>query len=185
MLIDNDDSDENLMLAYQTGNQKAFACLYQRYRQTLFAYLVKTLGQKNQAEEVYQEIWLSLIRQRERYTVSASFRTYIFCIAHSRVLDFYRQQGKLAANDSLDDDFDIAACAYDEPHSQLEEQRLLERLQFCLQQLPDEQRAVMVLKLESELSLQAIAEQLNVAFEALKSRFRYAQKKLQQCLGGG
>ena len=51
MLIDNDDSDENLMLAYQTGNQKAFACLYQRYRQTLFAYLVKTLGQKNQAEE--------------------------------------------------------------------------------------------------------------------------------------
>ena len=87
---------------------------------------------------------MSLIRQRERYTVSASFRTYIFCIAHSRVLDFYRQQGKLAANDSLDDDFDIAACAYDEPHSQLEEQRLLERLQFCLQQLPDEQRAVMV-----------------------------------------
>ena len=184
MLIDNDDSDENLMLAYQTGNQKAFACLYQRYRQTLFAYLVKTLGQKSQAEEVYQEIWLSLIRQRERYTVTASFRTYIFCIAHSRVLDFYRQQGKLAANDSLDEDFDMAACAYYEPHSQLEEHRLVERLQFCLQQLPEEQRAVMVLKLESELSLQAISEQLNVAFEALKSRFRYAQKKLQQCLGG-
>ena len=183
MLTDNDDSDENLMLAYQTGNQQAFARLYQRYRQTLFAYLVKTLGQKSQAEEVYQEIWLSLIRQRERYTVSASFRTYIFCIAHSRVLDFYRQQGKLAANDSLDEDFEMAACAYYEPHSQLEEQRLLERLQFCLTKLPDEQRAVMVLKLESELTLQSIAEQLNVAFEALKSRFRYAQKKLQQCLG--
>ena len=41
----------------------------------------------------------------------------------------------------------------------------------------------MVLKLESELTLHSIAEQLNVAFEALKSRFRYAQKKLQQCLG--
>ena len=80
MFTDNDDSDENLMLAYQTGNQQAFARLYQRYRQTLFAYLVKTLGQKSQAEEVYQEIWLSLIRQRERYTVSASFRTYIFCM---------------------------------------------------------------------------------------------------------
>ncbi len=182
--MDDNDSDENLMLAYQAGNQQAFARLYQRYRQPLFAYLVKTLGQKSQAEEVYQDIWLSLIRQRQRYTVTASFRTYIFCIAHSRVLDFYRQQGKLASNDSLEDDLEVAACASYEPQSQLEEQRLLERLQFCLKQLPDEQRAVMVLKLESELTLQTIAEQLNVAFEALKSRFRYAQAKLQRCLGG-
>ena len=156
MFTDNDDSDESLMLAYQTGNQQAFARLYQRYRQTLFAYLVKTLGQKSQAEEVYQEIWLSLIRQRERYTVSASFRTYIFCIAHSRVLDFYRQQGKLAATIHSTTILTWLHVLI-EPHSQLEEQRLLERLQFCLTQLPDEQRAVMVLKLESELTLHSIA----------------------------
>ncbi len=177
-------SDESLMLAYQSGNEQAFADLYQRYRQPLFAYLVKNIGNKTQAEEVYQELWLSLIRQRERYTVSASFRTYIFCIAHTRLLDFYRQQGKLAANDTLDDDLDIAACASYEPHTQFEETKLLERLQFCLKQLPDEQRAVMVLKLESELPLQRIAEQLNIAFETLKSRFRYAQAKLQRCIGG-
>jgi len=177
-------SDESLMLAYQSGNEQAFADLYQRYRQPLFAYLFKNIGNKTQAEEVYQELWLSLIRQRERYTVSASFRTYIFCIAHTRLLDFYRQQGKLAANDTLDDDLDIAACASYEPHTQFEETKLLERLQFCLKQLPDEQRAVMVLKLESELPLQRIAEQLNIAFETLKSRFRYAQAKLQRCVGG-
>ncbi|MCC6375016.1 MAG: RNA polymerase subunit sigma, partial [Moraxellaceae bacterium] len=58
------------------------------------------------------------------------------------------------------------------------------RLQWCLTQLPEEQRAVLVLKLESELTLADIAQQLNVAFEALKSRFRYAQAKLQRCLGG-
>jgi len=177
-------SDESLMLAYQSGNEQAFADLYQRYRQPLFAYLVKNIGNKTQAEEVYQELWLSLIRQRERYTVSASFRTYIFCIAHTRLVDFYRQQKKLAANDTLDDDLDIAACASYEPHTHFEETKLLERLQFCLKQLSDEQRAVMVLKLESELPLQRIAEQLNIAFETLKSRFRYAQAKLQRCIGG-
>jgi len=184
ILTDDAASDESLMLAYQAGNEQAFADLYQRYRQPLFSYLVKNIGNKAQAEEVYQELWLSLIRQRERYTVSASFRTYIFCITHTRLLDFYRQQGKLAANDTLDDELDIAACASYEPHTQFEEAKLLERLQFCLKQLPDEQRAVMVLKLESELSLQSIAEQLNVAFETLKSRFRYAQAKLQRCVGG-
>jgi RNA polymerase sigma factor (sigma-70 family) len=184
ILTDDAASDESLMLAYQAGNEQAFAHLYQRYRQPLFAYLVKSIGHQAQAEEVFQELWLSLIRQRERYTVSASFRTYIFCIAHTRLMDFYRRQGKLAANDTLEDDSEIAACASYEPHTQFEEAKLLERLQFCLKQLPDEQRAVMVLKLESELSLQSIAEQLNVAFETLKSRFRYAQAKLQRCVGG-
>jgi RNA polymerase sigma factor (sigma-70 family) len=184
ILTDDDATDESLMLAYQSGNEQAFAHLYQRYRQPLFAYLVKNIGNKTQAEEVFQELWLSLIRQRERYTVSASFRTYIFCIAHTRLFDFYRQQGKLAANETLEDDLEIEACASYEPQTQFEETKLLERLQFCLKQLPDEQRAVMVLKLESELSLQSIAEQLNVAFETLKSRFRYAQAKLQRCVGG-
>jgi len=183
ILMDENISDENLMLAYQSGNEQAFTQLYQRYRQPLFAYLVKNIGHHAQAEEIYQELWFSLIRQRERYTVSASFRTYIFCIAHTRLLDFYRQQSKLAANDILDDDLDIAACASYEPHTQFEEAKLLERLQFCLKQLPAEQRAVMVLKLESELPLKGIAEQLNIAFETLKSRFRYAQAKLQRCIG--
>lgn len=185
--MDDSRSDEALMLAYQQHDQQAFATLYRRYRQPLYAYLSRTIGNKSQAEEVYQEVWLSLIKQQQRYVASASFRSYIFCIAHSRLLDYYRQQGKLSANDSLDEHEEaqaLSACSTYEPEAQLEEARLLERLQFCLRQLPEEQRAVLVLKLESELTLQTIASQLNVAFEALKSRFRYAQAKLQRCLGG-
>jgi RNA polymerase sigma-70 factor (ECF subfamily) len=176
--------DEQLMLAYQTGQQKAFDELYQRYRQPIFAYLMRNIGSQMQAEEVYQEVWLSLIKQRSRYTASASFRSYIFCIAHSRLVDFYRQQGKLSANDSIDEDeLELVACTLHQPDQQLEQQRLIARLQWCIGQIPEEQRAVLVLKLESELSLQTIAEQLNIAFETLKSRFRYAQAKLQRCLG--
>jgi RNA polymerase sigma-70 factor (ECF subfamily) len=70
--------DEQLMLAYQAGQQKAFDELYQRYRQPIFAYLMRNIGSQVQAEEVYQEVWLSLIKQRSRYTASASFRSYIF-----------------------------------------------------------------------------------------------------------
>lgn len=182
---DGQQSDEQLMLAYQAGQQKAFDELYQRYRQPIFAYLMRNIGSQMQAEEVYQEVWLSLIKQRTRYTATSSFRSYLFCIAHSRLLDFYRQQGKLSANDSIDEDqLELVACTLQQPDRQLEQQRLIARLQWCISQIPEEQRAVLVLKLESELSLQTIAEQLNIAFETLKSRFRYAQAKLQRCLGG-
>lgn len=179
-------ADEALMLAWQQGSEAAFAQLYQRYRQPLYSYLLRAIGRKATAEEVYQEVWLTLVRQRQKWQAKASFRTYLFCLAHSRLHDYYRRSGRLAANEELHDEMpDIAACATGEPLPQLEEARLQARLRHCLQALPEEQRAVLVLKLESELPLQSIAEQLGVAFETLKSRFRYAQKKVQACLGGG
>lgn len=181
--ISDNNSDEQLMLAYQAGQERAFTLLYQRYRQPIFSYLMRNIGQQHQAEEVYQNVWLTLIKQRVKYQPIASFRSYIFCIAHSRLLDFYRQQGKLSANDELDENEDFPACASYQPDVQLEQTRLMSQLQACLAQLPEAQRAVLVLKLESELSLVELAQQLNIAFEALKSRFRYAQAKLQRCLG--
>jgi RNA polymerase sigma-70 factor (ECF subfamily) len=84
---------------------------------------------------------------------------------------------------TLDENDDFPACASYQPDVQLEQTRLMSQLQACLAQLPEAQRAVLVLKLESELSLVELAQQLNIAFEALKSRFRYAQAKLQRCLG--
>lgn len=175
-------ADEELMLAWQAGNPQAFEQLYQRYRLPLFSYLLRHLGQRSQAEEVYQDIWLSLIRQRASYTASAAFRSYLFCLAHSRLHDCYRRLGKRWTHETLEDHEDMTACPLAEPEEQLSQQQQVERLRFCLQQLPAEQRSVVLMRLESELSLQTIAEQLNIAFETLKSRFRYAQKKLQQCL---
>ena len=179
--------DETLMLAWQRGDHPAFDALYARYRQPLFSYLYRAVGNRAQAEDIYQEIWTTLIRQRANYSVTTSFRTYIFCIAHSRLHDFYRRRNKVwmheAEFDSEVED-QTAACELARPEDHLEQEQQLERLRFCLQQLPPEQRSVMLLRLEAELTLQAIADHLQVAFETLKSRFRYAQKKLMLCLGG-
>lgn len=111
--------------------------MYQRYRQPIFAYLMRNIGSQMQAEEVYQEVWLSLIKQRANYTAQASFRSYVFCIAHSRLMDFFRQQGKLSANDSIDEQSppELIACASYEPQAQLEQQRLIARLQWCISQI--------------------------------------------------
>ena len=180
--------DETLMLAWQSGDKAAFNVLYRRYRPSLFSYLIRHLGNRAQAEEVYQEIWLTLIRRRQVYSVTAAFRSYLFCIAHSRLHDHYRKQGKRWSLEQEADEGEIeqvVACESARPDECLSQEQESQRLRFCLQQLPPEQRSVMLLRLEAELSLQAMADQLQVAFETVKSRFRYAQKKLQSCLGLG
>ena len=181
-----DIADETLMLAWQTGDKAAFNMLYQHYRTRMFSYLMRHLGQRTQAEEVYQDVWLTLIRQRQAYSVTAAFSNYLFCIAHSRLHDHYRKQGRRWEHEQAVDEGEldrVGACELTHPDEQLSRDQQWQRLRFCLQQLPPEQRSVMLLRLEAGLSLQAISEQLQLAFETLKSRFRYAQKKLQQCLG--
>lgn len=175
--------DETLMLAWQAGDKAAFNVLYGRYRPRLFSYLLRHLGQRAQAEEVYQEIWLTLIRRRSAYSVTSAFGSYLFCIAHSRLHDHYRRQGKRWTHEQEDEVEALIACESGQPDQQLDLEQQAQRLRFCLQQLPPEQRSIVLLRLEAELTLQAMSEQLQVAFETVKSRFRYAQKKLQSCLG--
>lgn len=181
-----DIQDETLMLAWQTGDKAAFNVLYGRYRPRLFSYLMRHLGQRAQAEEVYQEVWMTLIRRRQEYSVTSAFGSYLFCIAHSRLHDHYRKQGRRWSHEQETEDDVLAempACETAHPEVQLDQEQQWQRLRFCLQQLPPEQRSIMLLRLEAELTLQAVSEQLQVAFETVKSRFRYAQKKLQSCLG--
>ncbi|PTQ88166.1 sigma-70 family RNA polymerase sigma factor [Agitococcus lubricus] len=176
--------DEDLMLAYQQQHPQAFDYLYQRYRQPLFSYLMRVFNDQSLAEDVYQDIWLTLIKQRQQYQLTGSFRSYLFCLAHTRVMDMWRRQGRLSLEHSWSlEEHDTTACAWYEPEAQLAQWHLAQRLAHCLQQLPDEQRLIMLLRLELDTGLSQLAQQLNIAFETLKSRFRYAQAKIQRCLG--
>ena len=64
-------SDETLMLRYRDGDADAFAVLYERQKGPLFRYFLRHCGAASVAEELFQDVWLNLIRGRERYTVQA------------------------------------------------------------------------------------------------------------------
>ena len=71
-------TDETLMLAYRDGDGAAFEVLYARHRGSLFRYLLHQCGQRELADELFQEIWMSVIRARSCYEVSAKFTTWLF-----------------------------------------------------------------------------------------------------------
>ena len=179
-----DADDETLMLAYRDGDASAFDVLYQRHRQRLFHFLVRKTGSRETGEELYQEAWLRLIRHHRDYQPSARFTTWLFTLAHSCLMDHFRKQGRVGTHELVVDELpDAPACPLQEPDAQIESLQAQRRFRLCLDSLPMEQREVFLLREEGDFSLPDIAAITGHGLEAVKSRLRYALKKLRTCLG--
>ncbi len=175
-------NDEELMQAYGTGDASAFEILYARHRSPLFRFMLRQLREHSLAEELYQDVWQKVIQARERYKPEAKFTTWLYQIAHNRLTDHWRaqQHRPSASEDAIE-----KAEAIPDPQtpdrqlSAFEERR---RLQLALEELPPDQREVVMLRLEQELSLEEIADITGTGRETVKSRLRYAMDKLREKL---
>src|SRR2546425_3370585 len=85
--------DEQLMLAYRDGNAGAFETLYLRHRERVFRFVLRSVKSRATAEELFQEIWMRVIEARERYTPQARFTTWLYTVAHNRMVDHWRRGG--------------------------------------------------------------------------------------------
>lgn len=176
-------TDEELMLAYRDGNDAAFDALYARHRGALFRYLVRQCGERGAAEELFQDVWMNLIRARAHYVVTARFATYLYRLAHNRLIDHYRRRSPHALV-SFDDDNatieELAAPARDEPSAAFESKAQAERFLQLLEALPAAQREAFVLQQEGGMTIDEIAQATGVGHETAKSRLRYAIAKLRE-----
>src|SRR6267378_4251596 len=87
-------SDEELMLRYGRGDARAFELLYRRYRLPLYRFLLRQVGNAATAEELFQDLWMRVVNSRGRYEVRAKFASWVYAIAHNRLMDFYRGNGR-------------------------------------------------------------------------------------------
>ena len=78
------------MLAYAAGEASAFDALYARHKGAVFRYLRRQTGNAALAEELFQDVWLKLIDARAGYEPRAKFTTWLFTIAHNRLMDYFR-----------------------------------------------------------------------------------------------
>jgi len=172
------------MLRYRDGDGNAFDLLYARHKGGLFRYCLRHCRQRSTAEETFQDVWMRVIGARRRYEARAKFTTWLYRIAHNRVIDGYRSDNS-GAIQSLDGDgseVEPAASPLDEPQRRTSSQQQAARLRALLAALPAEQRDVFLLHEEAGLPLEAIAEISGVGRETAKSRLRYALSKLRAAL---
>lgn len=178
--------DETLMLAYRDGDAGAFDVLYGRHKGPVFRYLRRHA--REAAEELAQDVWMRVVHARGGYDVRAKFTTWLYTIAHNRLMDHFRAHGRESPHlaGSLDDE--TAAPVADPPAPDPPPERILERREAAarilaaLDALPAPQREAFVLQQEGGLSVEEIAAATGVNRETAKSRLRYALAKLRAAL---
>jgi len=196
--------DDALMRAFAQGDARAFERLYARHHAALYRFVRRVLGREAgaQADEVFQDTWLRVVHARERWQPQgATFRTWLFTLAHHRAIDRLRQSGREVGLDLVGDDGDNvrepwqpavdapawqawpAAAAVDTVEDQAFWRAAGQRLLDCLDALPAVQRSAFLLHHEDGLALDDLARALEVGFETAKSRLRYAMVKLRTCMG--
>jgi RNA polymerase sigma-70 factor (ECF subfamily) len=182
-----EDTDEALMLSYAAGRAAAFDTLYARHKGGVYRYLLRHCGNAGTADELFQDVWMNAIRARDRYVPTAKFTTWLYTLAHHRLVDHWRASGQVKLA-SIDDDHDegtraaveaLPGARREEPDAQHATRQLREQLHAALATLPAVQRDAFLLQHEGGLSLAEIAELTGAGVETVKSRLRYAVAKLR------
>jgi RNA polymerase sigma factor (sigma-70 family) len=192
--VQSDADDVALMSAFAAGDVQAFEWLYQRHHAALYRFVRRLLGRDaaTQADEVFQDTWLRVVHAKERYVPQgASFRTWLFTLAHHRAIDVLRRSGReVALPDDEAEPFvpdGTPWSLWPRPEEAIDElvfwRRAGAKLLDCLEQLPMAQKTAFLLHHEDGISLDELARALNISFETAKSRLRYALAKLRTCMG--
>jgi len=172
--------DSSLMLRYKDGDTSAFEALYRRHNDALYRYLLRLCRNQHTAEDLYQETWSKIIRSRGRYRPTAKFTTFLYRVAHNCFIDNIRRNKRHDVETNADPD--ATAHPADDQAAIVDKGKARERLESALLLLPDEQRDVFLLHEEAGLNLEAIAFVTGAPRETVKSRLRYAVKKLKSAM---
>ena len=185
-------SDEQLVTAYlDHSDQRAFSALVQRHQERIFGYLLGMVHDRNTANDLFQETFLRVIKamnnQRGSYTRQGRWLAWVMRIARNATLDYLRSRKKW--QDVSDQDNEEQMSYWDQlPDSQPIPDELLQNnqqrdwLEACIDRLSPEQREVLLLRHESELTFREIAELTDCSINTALGRMRYALLNLRQMM---
>lgn len=182
-------TDEQIFLAYRKGETPAFRTLIERYHEELLRFLIRLLGDRQAAEDVFQDTFLQIHQSAGTFDATRRFRPWLFTIAANKGRDYLRKKGRrplldLSApvggdkggdNDSggamYIDLMEVDVPAPDAGMDRTERDRLV---QVALEGLPPALREILVLAYFQRLSYVQIADDLEIPLGTVKSRLHAA-----------
>ena len=184
-------TDEALMRAYDGGDVRAFEALYERHKAATYRYFLRhASGQAATADELHQDLWLKVIGARSSYTAQARFSAWLYTLARHRMIDHWRSRHGVSLA-SLEDAETLAQAEEsfatlrdddDDPLGTSMDLEARQRLLAALADVPTLQRDAFLLHVEGGLSLEDIAGLTAASVETVKSRLRYAYRRLRKAL---
>ncbi len=179
-------TDEELLVAYAEGEQRAFGELLRRYQQELFAFLARFVADKTAAEDLFQETFIQVHRNAKSFDPGRKFRPWLFTIAANKARDHLRATGRRGAA-SLDQVaggsehgeggtafIDLMDSGFVPPPVELMAAEEVARVQRVLAEMPAHYREVLVMSYFHQFAYKEMAEMLHIPLGTVKSRLHAA-----------
>ena len=183
-------TDDELMAAFIVGDSAAMETLFLRYRQSVYSWLLRMTGDAAEAEDIYQDVWLKVIRHAADYR-SGSFRAWLWQIVRNKATDRMR---KMSPSLILDSPISVEGEGEETIVDQLSDDRAADALMqieeverrrvVCeaIEALPILQREVILLRVNGELPFKEIADMLATPIGTVLARMHKAVKSLKDTL---
>src|SRR5688500_2397584 len=183
-------SDEELMRRTQNNDRQAFEILYERYHASVLSYLYRMLGNLEDVESIAQEVFLRAFRFAPTYRFPQKFSTWLFTITRNLAINYSRRRKRspvrsvtelnLEGMDVSGDPYQVAQRATDNVEKQEEIARVLK----ALDDLPTDQKEVIVLGVFQDLSYAEMEDITGTKAVTLRSRMFHGLRKLAKVIGG-
>jgi RNA polymerase sigma-70 factor (ECF subfamily) len=159
------------------GEPSAFAELYELCAARIHHYLVVRLGSRDAADEVLQEVFVRLARQRQRLAAVENILAYVFTIARNEAI---RHLGRTERDSKYRQPLAVEELFQEAGSADLELREITEAVALALQQLPEDLREVVELKIYGGLAFREIAELLATPQGTVATRYRTALARLKE-----
>jgi RNA polymerase sigma-70 factor (ECF subfamily) len=179
--MDVNTTDAQLIRSYLAGKDRAFDKLYKKYERPLFSFILKFVGNRGVAEDMFQQTWLKVIKALPQYEERGSFSSWLFGIANNSCVDHARKKSRskiddLASSEGMeklpDDDLN--------PEDAIVKEERMAWLEKAVERLPVEQKQVVLMRLFAELPFKEIARIVDSPLNTVLGRMHYAVKNLKK-----
>lgn len=179
-------SDQELIQAFQHGDINAFDTLIYRHKNKIFASIFLLVKDKYLAEDIFQETFIKAISKIRdgKYSEEGKFLPWVMRIAHNLCMDHFRSEKSKVFYHSFEgeDVFDNLQISEEDASTHITRQQTHDRLRLLLDQLPAEQREVVILKHYANLSFKQIAGITQTSINTSLGRMRYALLNLRKII---
>jgi RNA polymerase sigma-70 factor (ECF subfamily) len=180
-------TDAVLVKNYMSGDESALSVLINRHKQRIFSFIYSKVFDRDVAEDIFQDAFIKVIKNLKlgKYNEEGKFLPWVMRISHNLVIDHFRKTNRMPKFDNSGD-FNIFSVLGD-PTLNAEKQIIKEQVEFDLrrliQELPEDQKEVLVMRMYRDMSFKEISERTGVSINTALGRMRYALINLRKVIG--
>lgn len=178
--------DSILVKNYIGGDEKSLETLINRHNQRISSFIYSKVLDKEVTEDIFQDTFIKVIKtlKRGNYSEEGKFLPWVMRIAHNLIIDYFRKNKRMPKFEGSDD-FNIFSVIKDEKlnaEKQLIKEQIDSDLSVLIEELPEDQKQVLIMRIYKDMSFKEIAENTEVSINTALGRMRYALLNLRKII---